>query len=127
MVCCCVPGCHNNREKPECKEMHFYKIPAHTSKIPIEQRRRKDWIKAVRRFDWEKNKDKWPDTRIDKQVVCSAHFVSGERSTLVTDVDWVPTVFSHKASKPKLTLQKKRKIAEDRKSRVEKRSAKRMR
>ena len=127
MVFCCIPNCHNRPEKEECKEMHFYKIPAHTSKVPSEQKRRKDWIKAIKRLDWEKNKEKWPDTRIDKQHVCSSHFVSGERSTLVTDVDWVPTVFSHKASKPKSALQKKRKNADERKNQVEKRSAKKIR
>ena len=84
---CCVPNCSSNTEKPECKGLHYYVIPS--GKTPIEQRRRRDWIKAIPRSDWENKTDQ----QISNMRICSAHFVSGERSTLTDHVDWVPTVF----------------------------------
>ena len=68
---CCAVSCQNRREGKN-RSLSFYNIPSR--KTPIEQRRRKEWIRALRRDDWKS----WTEEQISKQKVCSEHFISGK-------------------------------------------------
>ena len=91
---CCITDCYNNSDKPECKNLRFYIMPK--GKTPIEKKRRHDWLKAIKRKDF----DRKTDQQINNFRVCSAHFVSGARCTYTDNIDWVPTIFTHKAAVP---------------------------
>ena len=58
---CCAVG-RTNRFSRESK-LSFYKIPKGLT--PFEARRRKDWLKAINRKDWES----WPDEKISKERI----------------------------------------------------------
>ena len=60
---CCIFGCKKRSDKE--KHLHFYRIP--DGKTP-----------AIKRTDWKK--PEWTTQRINKQRVCSYHFLSGQRS-----------------------------------------------
>lgn len=66
---CCAVGCTKKHSKEV--DLSFYKIPAR--KTPFEARRRRDWIRAINRKDW----DSWTPEMISKERICGAHFVSG--------------------------------------------------
>ena len=67
---CCAVGC-TNRKTGEKKEVPFYKMPKGST--PIEKRRRKDWIRALRREDWKT----WSEEQISNAFVCGEHFILG--------------------------------------------------
>ena len=77
---CCAIGCTNRLTKEN--TLSFYRFPA-----DIE--RRKLWITAINRRDWEPNKYSY---------VCSAHFVSGKKSDDKLSPDYVPSIFHHVSS-----------------------------
>ena len=80
----------------ENRNLHFFKIPCKNT--PFEQRRRHDWLQAIKRDDWKH--PGWTESRINQQRVCSSHFVSGERSDDPNNIDWIPTKFTHAATVP---------------------------
>lgn len=47
---CCAVNCQNRREG-KTRNIPFYKIPSKPT--PIKQRRRREWIRALRREDWK--------------------------------------------------------------------------
>lgn len=72
MVTCCVIGCNNrctNIEKNSAEKITFHKIPK-------DEKRRKEWIRAVCRKDWEASA---------RSAICSVHFRQEDidRSSLV--------------------------------------------
>ena len=67
---CCAVGC-TNRKTGEKKEVPFHKMPKGST--PIEKRRRKDWIRALRREDWKT----WSEEQISNAFVCGEHFILG--------------------------------------------------
>ena len=67
---CCAVGCANIKTG-EKKEMPFYKMPKGST--PIEERRRQDWIRALRREDWKT----WSQAQISNAFVCGEHFILG--------------------------------------------------
>ncbi|KAK0140533.1 hypothetical protein N1851_022489 [Merluccius polli] len=73
---CCVYGCTNRYSTSGLK---LYRIP--TGSRPFQSNRRRLWLQAIRRVDW--NED-----RIRNARVCSAHFVSGtiEKGGEMTDL-----------------------------------------
>ena len=83
---CCVTGCHNNNKSNT--GLHFYTFPSGQDPLSIKQR--EAWVQAIRRQGLDGNlwePSKWA-------TVCSAHFVSGQRSKDPSHPDWVPSVFS---------------------------------
>ncbi|XP_049421768.1 uncharacterized protein LOC125882116 [Epinephelus fuscoguttatus] len=78
---CCVYGCQNRYSTGRLK---FYRIP--TGSRPFQSNRRRLWLQAIKRVDW--NEDIIKNAR-----VCSAHFVSGEASLDSSSPDFVPSVF----------------------------------
>ena len=64
---CCAVGCSNRHKKGS--NLVFYKIPS--GRTPFEAKRRSDWIKAIKRKDWET----WDDDKISKERICGAHFL----------------------------------------------------
>ena len=95
---CCIVGCKKRSDKE--KHLHFYRIP--DGKTPLEEKRRRDWLSAIKRTDWKK--PEWTTQRINKQRVCSYHFLSGQRSDDPNDIDWIPTRFDHNGAVPKQVL-----------------------
>ena len=65
---CCVVNCTNEHTKGS--KLLFYRIPA--NKKPIGARRRREWLEAVDRSDW----DLWTPERISNEQVCGSHFLS---------------------------------------------------
>ena len=66
---CCVVNCTNKHTKDS--KLPFYRIPS--NKTPIGARRRREWLKAINKSDW----DTWTPERISKECVCGSHFISG--------------------------------------------------
>jgi len=79
---CCVVGCKKSFEKGG---RSFYNFPA-------DKDLRSRWIAAVRRENWTPN---------DSTVICSDHFVSGERSKNPLAPNYVPRLFSYVKSPEK--------------------------
>ena len=102
---CCAVGCSNryNRES----SLNFYRFPKDTV-------RRNKWIAAVRRKKWKPTQHSW---------ICSAHFLSGQRSDDPLSSDFVPTLFSYVDSSKKKRLQRALQRYERRKAITEKRDA----
>ncbi|KAG5263786.1 hypothetical protein AALO_G00268550 [Alosa alosa] len=80
---CCVNGCTNRYSTGGLK---FYRIP--TGSRPFQSNRRRLWLQAIKREDWNEN-------IIKNARVCSAHFISGERSLNFSSPDFVPSVFTY--------------------------------
>ncbi|XP_062401089.1 uncharacterized protein LOC134092302 [Sardina pilchardus] len=80
---CCAPGCSNNQHTRE--DISFYRIPRDAD-------RRRRWIAAINRKDWE------PSTY---QRLCSDHFVGGKKSNNPLSPDYVPSVFKYLTSPQK--------------------------
>ncbi|CAC5384488.1 unnamed protein product [Mytilus coruscus] len=72
---CCVIGCTNRFDKENPKS--FYRIP----KKP--ESRKKLWISAIRRDQWEPR---------ENDRVCFRHFISGVKSKYENNPDYVPSV-----------------------------------
>lgn len=72
---CCVIGCTNRFDKDNPKS--FYRIP----KKP--ESRKKLWISAIRRDQWEPR---------ENDRVCFRHFISGVKSNDENNPDYVPSV-----------------------------------
>lgn len=82
MAYCCVPGCRSD-SRSKLPGLSFHEIPA-------DEALRQQWIKAIRRDDWE------PNTNSNYSRVCSRHFTEtefteGKRRRLKKGV--VPSVF----------------------------------
>ena len=84
---CCVVGCKNTFEKGG--RLSFYNFPA-------DKELRSKWIAAVRRESWTPN---------ESTVICSDHFVSGERSKNLLAPNSVPRLFSYVKSPEKRRLE----------------------
>ena len=67
---CCAVGCTNRRTGHSIKKP-FYKIPG--KKTPFAQRRRVDWINAIKRDDWKN----WTYEQISNASICGDHFIGG--------------------------------------------------
>ncbi|KAG1943752.1 hypothetical protein F2P79_014867 [Pimephales promelas] len=81
---CCAVGCQNRKSVN--KDLKFYRIPStHT---PFNANRRRLWLQAIRRIDWN-------DNLIKNARLCSSHFISGEVSMDSSSPDFVPSVFSY--------------------------------
>lgn len=74
---CCAIGCTNRLTKGS--SLSFYRFPTDTD-------RRRQWIAAIRRKEWEPN---------EYSYVCSAHFISGKKSNDSLSPDFVPSIFKH--------------------------------
>ena len=73
VVSCCAYGCRNRHgERPG---LGFFRFPT----LPSE--RRKKWILAVRRKDWQPAKH---------SRICGDHFVSGETIVGTLTIDTIP-------------------------------------
>jgi len=101
---CCAVGCHNAFEKGN--GIHWYKFPP-------EPERRARWISAVRREDWKPQRN---------TLICSEHFISGEKSTDPLSPDYVPSIFQHVSSAQKRKLEESLRSYERRKATKRKRS-----
>ena len=66
---CCVINCTNKHTKDS--KLPFYRIPL--NKPFIGARRRREWLKAINRSDW----DALTPGRISKERLCGSHFLSG--------------------------------------------------
>ena len=82
----CAVGC-SNRYTKGCG-LEFYRFSK-------DSKRRRQWIAAVNRKNWEPNE------------ICSSHFVGGKKSNDLTSPAYSPSIFSHVKSP------KKRKAEED--------------
>lgn len=76
---CCVIGCSNRHSRNS--GLHFYRFP----KDPD---RRRMWLAFVCR----QNQDGTPWEPGDGDRVCSLHFLSGSKSDIPTDPDYVPSL-----------------------------------
>ena len=65
-----------------CSRLHQSLLVYTGLRFPTDSCRRGKWIAAIKRKDWQPSDYSW---------VCSAHFVSGKKST---DPDYVPSVFA---------------------------------
>ena len=83
---CCIRGCQYRSDF-----IKFYKFSSKNTLF--EQRRRRDWLQAIKRDDWKRLK--WSESRISKQRICSFHFISGEMLDDPNNIDWIPTKFTH--------------------------------
>ena len=86
---CCAVGCHNVYTKG-CG-LQFYRFP-------VDPDRRRQWVAAVDRKDWEPTEYTW---------LCSAHFVTGTKSNNPLAPNYVPSIFRHLPSPVKRTLEGK--------------------
>ena len=68
--------------------LHFYRFPA-----DVERRAR--WIAAIGRKNFASTEHTW---------LCSAHFISGQKSNHPLSPDYVPPVFAHTKSPVKRKL-----------------------
>ena len=73
---CCIVNC-SNRRVGNLKDMPFYRLPK--GRTPIEKRKRKAWIAAIDRKDWEG----WTGSQISHARVCGAHFISGRERCFI--------------------------------------------
>ena len=80
---CCAVGC-TNRYSKGCG-LRFYRFPSNVD-------RRSRWLAAMKRENWKPNEHSW---------VCSAHFVSGNKSDDPLSPDYIPSVFSYVGSPDK--------------------------
>ena len=78
---CCVVSCHNNTKKH--RDLKFYAF----STKNLSQREL--WIRAVDRV--KPDGTSWEPKPSDR--ICSAHFASGQRSTIREHPDYVPSIF----------------------------------
>ncbi|XP_011406857.1 PREDICTED: THAP domain-containing protein 11-like [Amphimedon queenslandica] len=76
---CCVVGCHNRHST--CSRYHFYHFPRDLA-------RRRSWLSFVGR----RNYDGTPWEPGDGDCVCSQHFISGSKSNIPNNPDYVPSV-----------------------------------
>ena len=74
---CCAVGC-TNRYLKSCG-LQFYRFPEN-------QERRRRWIAAVNRKNWEPNQYTW---------ICSSHFINGVKNNDPASPAYVPTIFRH--------------------------------
>jgi len=65
-------------------------------RFPADPDRRRRWIAALNRKDWEPNEYTW---------LCGRHFISGTKSDDPLDPDFVPSIFSHVSTPMKRKLQ----------------------
>ncbi len=83
---CCAVGCTNRFSKDS--TLKFYRFPQDAERKPR-------WVAAINRKDWQPG---------ESSRVCSAHFMSGEKSNNPLSPDYVPTLFSFTASPVKKRL-----------------------
>ncbi|XP_011402874.1 PREDICTED: THAP domain-containing protein 11-like [Amphimedon queenslandica] len=76
---CCVVGCHNRHST--CSSYHFYHFPRDLA-------RRRSWLSFVGR----RNYDCTPWEPGNGDCVCSQHFISGSKSNIPNNPDYVPSV-----------------------------------
>lgn len=74
---CCAVGCAN-RHSRGCT-LSFYRFP-------VDPDRRSKWIAALKRDKWEPN---------EHSFLCSAHFISGQKSQDPLSPDFIPSIFEH--------------------------------
>ena len=86
---CCAVGC-SKRFAKGCG-FKFYRIPK-------EPERRRQWIAAVNRKNWQPSEYSW---------ICSSHFVGGKKSNDPTSPAYSPSIFKH------IKSPRKRKAEED--------------
>nr|XP_046472527.1 uncharacterized protein LOC124214318 [Neodiprion pinetum] len=79
---CCVVDCKNTSRNSNCK---FYKFPVANWKL----NQRKKWIAAVKRQNIDGSL--WSPKPMD--VICSEHFISGEKSDIESSPNFAPTIF----------------------------------
>ena len=89
MVYCSVVNCHRN-PKTDSGKVKFYRFP----KRNLEQRGL--WIKAVKRIG--ANGKPWEPSKFS--IICSDHFVNGEKSPTSNHPSYVPTIFPTQHLKP---------------------------
>ncbi|KAK0153712.1 THAP domain-containing protein 1 [Merluccius polli] len=63
---CCAVGCTNRFNKFN-KTRKFYRIPS--TRTPLKANRRRRWLQAIRRSDWN-------EQMIKNATICSDHFIS---------------------------------------------------
>ena len=80
---CCAIGCFNKYCKGS--SISFYRFP-------VDKERRAKWISAIKRKDWVPNEHSW---------LCSAHFISGQKSNDPLSPDYIPSIFSFTSSPQK--------------------------
>ncbi|XP_030212048.1 zinc finger MYM-type protein 4 isoform X2 [Gadus morhua] len=80
---CCAVGCKNRFNKNN-KTRKFYRIPS--TRTPFKANRRRLWLEAIRRSDWN-------EQIIKNATICSDHFISGEASDNFKSPDFVPSIF----------------------------------
>ena len=80
MKSCCAVGCTNRAKKGS--GLCFYRFPT-----DVERRRK--WIAAVKRKNWHPSVHSW---------ICSAHFVSRQKSDDQLSPDYVRSIFNHVSS-----------------------------
>ncbi|XP_044576694.1 uncharacterized protein LOC123259933 [Cotesia glomerata] len=79
---CCVVDCKNTSRNSNCK---FYKFPVAKWKL----NQRKKWITAVKRQNIDGSL--WSPKPMD--VICSEHFIGGEKSDVESSPNYAPTIF----------------------------------
>jgi len=84
---CCAVDCHSAFKKGN--GIHFYKFPENPEL-------RAKWISAVRREGWQPSQ---------YTLICSKHFISGEKSTDPLSPDYIPSVFKSVSSAQKRKLE----------------------
>ena len=68
IMSCCAVGCKNRFNKNN-KTRKFYRIPS--TRTPFKANRRRLWLEAIRRSDWN-------EQIIKNATICSDHFISGK-------------------------------------------------
>lgn len=86
---CCAFGCCNVYKKG-CG-LQFYRFP-------VDPDRRRRWIAAVDRKDWEPTEYTW---------ICSEHFITGTKSNDPLAPNYIPSIFKHLTSPIKRRLEGK--------------------
>ena len=81
---CCVEGCHNNLNVHGPQGIKFYRFPS----AAREADRRNKMVYNVGRM----NADRSPWSPNDNSRLCSKHFISGSKSNIPTNPDFIPTV-----------------------------------
>ncbi|KAK0139953.1 THAP domain-containing protein 1 [Merluccius polli] len=66
IMSCCAVGCTNRFNKFN-KTRKFYRIPS--TRTPLKANRRRRWLQAIRRSDWN-------EQMIKNATICSDHFIS---------------------------------------------------
>jgi len=102
---CCAVGCSNR---------YFKGCGLKFSRFPQDPERRRKWIAAVNRKDWEPTEFTW---------ICSTHFVGGQKSDDPTTPAYVPSLFEHVKSPMKRKIDcdwvRYERVSECKKRRVE--------